>query len=78
MKSSFLTSLPKERKVVIQLQICLVNCTTTVKEVHRQHALCVREGGGGQSCAPAPTFALLLLHNNSNVKVGLAHETREG
>ena len=77
MKSSFLTSLPKEHKVVIQLQVCLLNCTTTVKEVHRQHALCVREGGG-QSCAPAPTFALLLLHNNSNVKVGLAHESREG
>ena len=75
MKSSFLTSLPKERKVVIQLQICLVNCTTTVKEVHRQHALCVREGGGSLVRQPQPS---LLLHNNSNVKAGLAHETREG
>ena len=69
MKSSFLTSLPKEHKVTIQLQVCIINCATTVKEVHRQRALCVREGGG-QSCAPAPTLALLLLHNNSNVCEG--------
>ena len=40
--------------------------------------VCEGGGGGGQSCATAPIFALLLLPNNSNVKVGLARETREG